>query len=542
MMIDLLYPEDCEKNIKFLISPSAVSNLEIEYIASLICPYNTAYALKILSEFTADINVIHYRQGILRDFIDVPQLEGMLYNSLHTIYNNSKSVFAKAGSTQSFFEISENIEHIDSYIDCINSCHTFYEKHFSKLKSAGMKRVVKELENKYSSEEFHTLISEITELKEVMAGGIKSVTFGVNLDNLMHPSEIALLSVSKEPFREKKLFEKLFSKEQRAEPISNIYCRKSKEGSVVAINQKLFSEIDALSGEYTKHFNTALRAYYSSSVNFLLQIEPQINFYVGVINMMRRFAKMNLPVSIPEILPKEDRIYHCHEMYDMVFASKMYSRFSTEYNSAPLISTNDCKMDEKAEILILTGPNNGGKTTYTRAAGINQVMGQCGLFIAGKTAQISIVNELFVHFPKEEEIGINTSRFTEECKEFKATTERATEYSMILMNESLSSTTPTECLLIAEELMKIFSHIGVRLIFTTHIRELVEKIPQINSVNPQSLLGSITALCDKEGKPLYKIVEGFDDSYKNARYIFERFGISYEEYLKNKKNFDDLNQ
>ena len=142
------------------------------------------------------------------------------------------------------------------------------------------------------------------------------------------------------------------------------------------------------------------------------------------------------------------------------------------------------------------------------------------------------MDNIFVHFPKEEKIGINASRFTEECKQFRDTIGIATDCSFVLMNESLSSTTPTECLIIARELMKIFADIGVRLIYTTHIKELTDSIEEINGGEPKSTLASLTAECDENGRPTYVISRRMPDKTGNAEYIFRKFGISYDEYRK----------
>lgn len=533
--VDLMFPPESgaeEKNAYAKLSPSSVHNLEIEYLAGLICPYNQEYALKILSKPPTDVNVIKYRQDILDDFLNVPELEVILYKSIHTIYNNAKSIYAKIGSTQSFVEINENLEHIDSFIECINSCHTFYERHFSKLKSKGARSVAQALEEKYLSEDFKGLVTEVAELKETFTKGVRSVTLGINFDEHLRPMKIALLSASNEYFREKTLFERIFSRNEVTEPISEIYSRKSKDGELDASNKVLFNEIDALTGEYVRHFNASLRSYYSSSVDFLLKIEPQINFYVGAARLVERTRKMGLPSCRPKILPKESRSFQCSNMYDLVFACKMFGSLLGGRFAAPEIKTNDCEVNG---IVILTGANNGGKTTFTRGAGINQVLAQCGMCVTAESAEIAVTDSIFVHFPKEEEVGINTSRFTEECREFKETTEQAGAYSLILMNESLSSTTPTECLIIAEELMKIFSYMGARVIFTTHIHELIEKKDEINGAGGKSLMTSMIAQCDERGQPTYRIVKGVPDRLRNARYIFERFGISFEEFLKQRE-------
>ncbi|MCH5324352.1 MAG: hypothetical protein J1E39_03985 [Eubacterium sp.] len=532
---DLLYPKNYRKQRETVLPQAAVQNLKLEYIAGALCPHHTEYALKILSQLNTDPAVISYRQDVLEDFINVPELEGVLFKSLHIIYNNAKSVYARVGSTQSFFEINENLEHLGAFIECMEICHGFYEKCYDRLKSEGVRGVATALEDKYNSDDYKDTVKEVAELKRVMGNGIKSATFGINFDELMRPSEVALLSVGTEQFREKGLFERLFSKENVVEPVSNIYARKTKDGALSDINQRLFAEIDALSGDYLRHFNTSMKSYFDTNIDFLLKLEPQINFYIGAANLISRMRQMKLPVCRPMIKDRDSRTFTVKDMYDIAFANKMYRDVYGSGRVSANITVNDCVLDDSARILILTGPNNGGKTTFTRAAGINLVLAQCGLCVAGSSAEISPADNVFVHFPKEEEMGVNASRFTEECKEFADTVKQADDSCMVLMNESLSSTTPGENLVIAEELMKIFADMGVRLIYTTHIREIAMKKDEINSEEPASRMDSIVAECDENGHPTYRIVRKMPDDRRNARDIFDRFGISYREYLKNKK-------
>ena len=124
---DLLFPADAKQKRYNQLAKSAAADLQIEYLAMTLSPYDTEYAQRILSQLVTDPEVISYRQDIVDDFINVPELEAILYKSLHTIYANSKSVYAKAGSTQSFFELTENTVLIESFISCMEECHGFFE-------------------------------------------------------------------------------------------------------------------------------------------------------------------------------------------------------------------------------------------------------------------------------------------------------------------------------------------------------------------------------------------------------------------------------
>lgn len=531
-MINLLYPENYQKSGN-VIYQNAVESLELDYVAMLICPYNTDFALKVLTELITDEAVIKWRQDILEDFMNVPQLELKLYKSIHTIFEGALSVYAKSGSTQSFFELSENISNMESFLECMEDCHKFFAEHVGKLKSEGVKAVLMEIENRYNSDSFKKLVEEIEELKSALNSGIKSITFGVNFDNLLRPSEIMLLSVDKEPLKRKTVFEKLLKKGSSSEPLSEIYARKSKDGTVDAVNEKLFSELDKLGGDYVKRFNSAINLCYEESTEFLVKLAPQIDFYVGAKKLCNRVTELGLPYCRPEILPKSERKFICKNMHDPVLSNKLVTSFVRDYVKIP-VHTNDCTMDNNARIFIITGTNNGGKTTYIRAAAVNQILAQAGLNVFGTEAHISPCDKIFAHYPKEEKVGIDTSRFTEECKAIKETVSEATENSLILMNESLSSTNPYDSLIIGEELLKIFSDIGSRLMFTTHVLEMTNLPEKLNNNDMKSRLESLTAGCDETGRPNYKITKGTPDFSRNAQYIFEKYGISYEAYKKEK--------
>ena len=158
-MISLLYPDNYKQNGR-IIGEKTVESLELKYVAMLICPYNTDFALKVLTELVTDENVIEWRQDILEDFINVPQLEIMLYKSIHTIYEGSLSVYAKSGSTQSFFELNDNISRMEAFVECMEQCHKFVLQYGGKIKSAGVKAVLGKIESNYNSEDFNSSLAK----------------------------------------------------------------------------------------------------------------------------------------------------------------------------------------------------------------------------------------------------------------------------------------------------------------------------------------------------------------------------------------------
>lgn len=531
--VSLLYPDGCRPSGRSL-DERAVKSLELRYIAMLICPYNTEFALGVLTDIVTDEKLISWRQDILEDFISLPQLEIRLYNSIHTIYRNSLEVYARSGAAQSFFELMESVKSIEDFAACMEECHEFICEYGGKVKSEGVKKVLNEIESRYRDGSFKQLMAEVSKLKLALESGVQSVTFGVNLDGLMRPSEVMLLSVSHEQIRRRGIFERLTQRGKNAEPISTVYSRKFKSGDTVAVDQTLFSELDKLGGGFLRQFNVSISNCYKDCTEFLMKLAPEIEFFVGAKDLAERAGSLGLSTCRPKILPMSERKSVLVGMSDPVLVNKVRTLRMTDPD-VPGIRANDCRLDGGGRICIITGTNNGGKTTYLRAAAVNQILFQAGLYVYAQRAELSPCSGIFVHYPSEEKVGINTSRFTEECKDLKAIVGRADENSLLLLNESLSSTNPYDSLIIAEELMKIFADMGCRLLYTTHVLEIAELSPKINRLNLKSSLKTLTAGCDESGKPTYGITEGKPDFSRNAQFIFNKYGISYEKYKSGSK-------
>ena len=131
-------------------------------------------------------------------------------------------------------------------------------------------------------------------------------------------------------------------------------------------------------------------------------------------------------------------------------------------------------------IYVLTGPNRGGKSVITVALGAAVALCQLGLPVPCEYAEISPVDGIFTHFPEGADDTIDKGRLGEECARLREIFDSVTENSLILLDESLSSTGAYEASYIASEILKSFAVIGSRGIFSTHLHELAASVPEIN--------------------------------------------------------------
>ena len=539
-LVDLLYPSEAKKQecldrgVAIAKLPQEyVTNLELETLSRLLCPENSLNALRILTQLNTDTEVMNYRLDILDDFLNVPALESVLYENIHKLYVNEHVNIQKLGLADSFYALNKRFTSLQTFTECITNCHEFCQKYQDKFKSLALKQLTSYFADVYNSEYFDEVKQETEECLKILAKGVKSVTVGINFDDMMRPVEAMLISVSNESIKKKGRFDWIFKHldGDGARAIGKTHSLYNENGGTNDLEAPLFRELKEINSEYIAHLDRAVRAYYKKSTEDVLTFENQMSFYIGAKKLIEAVKARGLDMVRPSYLPMEDRKMKATEIFDLSFYIQMVSNDPMASLKGKII-TNDCTMDENGRFFVLTGANNGGKTTYTRSVGIVQVLAQAGLYVPAQSCEISPVDFIYTHFPKEEEVGLNTSRFTQECKQFKETIDTATKYSMLLLNESIQSTTPTECVYIATELTKIFRCVGVRGVYATHLLELARSLDTLNAeVEGDTKLVSIVTTVDESGdqKRLYKIIRSAPQEFGYARSIYEKFGVSFEE-------------
>ena len=538
-LVDLMYPSE-EKKRQHLERGAAltklpqdyITNLELEQLSRLICPEYALNAQRVFTQLSTDPETLNYRLDILEDFLNVPALEAVLYENVHKLYINEHVNVQKLGLADSFFALNQRLESLKTFIECITKCHEFCDKNKQKFNSEALKGLAEYFASVYNSEYFDEVKRETDECLRLLAKGVKSVTVGINFDDMMRPVEAMLLSVATDPIKKKGRFDWIFKHLDNGDrAIGRTHSLYNENGGTNDLEAPLFRELKEVNSEYISHLDTAIRAYFKKSTEDILTFENQMSFYIGAKRLVEAVRARGLEMCRPKYLPMEERRMNAKGVFDLSFYIQMVGSDPMGSLKGKII-TNDCRFDDDGRFFVLTGANNGGKTTYTRAIGIIQVFAQAGIYVPCTECEISPVDFIYTHFPKEEEVGLNTSRFTQECKQFKETVDTATRYSLLLLNESIQSTTPTECVYIATELTKIFRCVGVRGVYATHLLELARSLDRLNEeVEGDTKLVSLITTVDTsdDNRRLYRIERAAPQEFGYARTIYEKFGVSFEE-------------
>ena len=195
---------------------------------------------------------------------------------------------------------------------------------------------------------------------------------------------------------------------------------------------------------------------------------------------------------------------------------------------------NDITFDSETSIFVLTGPNRGGKSVVTCAVGLAQAMMQLGMFVPAAEAVISPADGIFTHFPTGSDDTIDKGRLGEECARLMSIFDKISESSLVLLDESLSSTGSYEASYIAAEVLAGLAKFRCRCLFSTHLHELAAEIDSINEKSEGEGGGRIDTLVAGiyDGKRSFKIVRAKPDGKSYARDIAEKYGLTYENIIK----------
>ncbi len=329
--------------------------------------------------------------------------------------------------------------------------------------------------------------------------------------------------------------------------------------------QPLFRDLDRVLRSAVRPIADFLSHYARVSSQFLLGLEQELAFYVGAVRFVNHLRDQGLPLCRAELAPEAERVSQVEGIYNVNLAlrlggggatanvagaaAKVASATAHAAGATPSVAgivLNDIHFGDEGRVFVLTGPNRGGKTTFTQAVGLAHVLHQSGLLVPGVSARLSPVDAILTHFPMAEEYSRNAGRLGEEAQRLEAIFRRATPQSLILLNESLFSTSPGECLYLARDVVRALRYLGARSIYATHLHELAANVQEINQQTPgtgcvASLVATVERAAPQDGNagqadgdldvasPTFRIEPGPPMGLSYARQIATRYGISFEQ-------------
>ena len=480
--------------------------------------------------FTFSKDVMKYRNEVFSDMMSCPALSATL-NKLMPVLTDVTELRRLEADSNNTDDYLSSITEIELYISCIEILYEGLSSVKDEIKSRAFKTLEERIRYLAESDYYKELNVKLNELTKRVRE-IKSVSIGVNLDSQLRPQYAGVLSINSEPFKSGDAIDKILRlnfKDDEYTCIANLvpFGKKQSDNQRTAMSIAFNSAINDVYRSSLRSWKKIVQAYVLENTDFLIGLMPEIEFVVKGTEMQNKLISKGCWLTEPEIAPIDECIFDADDLYNPAVALKL--------PDGEEIVPNDVRFNENdATIYVLTGPNRGGKSVITCAIGLGVAMMQLGMFVPAKNAKISPVDAIFTHFPTGADDTIDKGRLGEECARLGEIFDAVTKESLVLLDESFSSTGSYEGSYIAAEVLSGISMVGCRCLFATHLHELASEIDRINAesqakggVKIDTLVAGI-----EEGKRSFKIFRAKPDGKSYARDIAERYGLTYENIIK----------
>jgi DNA mismatch repair ATPase MutS len=544
--ISLLHPDGAPpRQADSIVAGPAIRDLELDRLAAdLAGPgVSTPTVQEILSRAPSDVATIQYRQDIVRDLRNSPALVDALAGTIGSM--QELTVFSRSASagTHPLLESVWRLSELEIYVDLVERLYSALRDR--EVTSAGLVSLQADMEARRSSPAFAELRTELPSLR----AGLKlrrSLTIGINLDERLRPVQAALISVNDRAFEERQFLSRFFGAATGNPYVTQTTLHTTAEASLLHTDGRdrlplapLFQELESVLRSVLRPMARQLRDFVSVNTGVFTTLLPELAFFCGAVSALGRLEQAGNPLVFPRITDPSDRVAEFRGLYNLRLAAHRVQ--SKDHD--PVVG-NDLLMNDRARIFVLTGPNGGGKTTFTQAAGMAVVLAQAGLPVPATDALISPADRIVTHFPVEEDYDDDLGRFEDEVRRVSAVFDAVTERTLVLLNEPLTSTGPAEAIEIAGDVLAGFALAGVRGIFTTHFHQLAAQGTALNEeVDGLSRIGTLSAglgsgSTEERGVKsdpsirTYRIEEGPPEGSSHARDVAVRFRIDRQSLVR----------
>jgi len=264
-------------------------------------------------------------------------------------------------------------------------------------------------------------------------------------------------------------------------------------------------------GALDRYFQ-AHRDFFDSGVT---AFDRDAQFYLAYLGHIAPLRSSGLPFCYPHLSdrPSSSRV---KAVFDLALADKVNQPGS----SRPNVVTNDLHLGPNERIVVVTGPNSGGKTTFARALGQVHYLASLGLLVPANEADLVLADAVFTSFGQEEQLGTPRSHLEDELVHLHEVIAQASPRSVVVMNESFSSTTLRDAAVLGRSVLAQLLESGSLCIYVTFVDELAE-------ANGETVSMVVTVHPEDPVLRTYKVVRKPPEGLAYAAALAERYGLTY---------------
>jgi DNA mismatch repair ATPase MutS len=431
----------------------------------------------------SDLATIQYRQDILRDCRAHEPIVREIYALMAaTLETQKKSYYLSSGRYPAGI-LSSSITVLESLVDVLRKLRTIAEQHSATFASDGFQRLFAMLCEELSDDYFAAIRDHLWRLKfkrgvlisAQLGEGTKGVNYVLCKDDAPEQTWVSEL----------------------LEMITGWFGRRAAPAYSFKIppqDDSRARELALLKDRGVNLVANALAQATDHVLSFFGVLRTELAFYIGCLNLHRRLTSQGQPVCFPSPVAAGERQQSAVGLYDVGLALN---------STRPVVVGNELAAEGKSLILV-TGANQGGKSTFLRSVGVAQLMMQCGMFVAATAFTANVCERIFTHYRRAEDAAMNSGKFDEELSRMSDIVDGVLPNSLVLFNESFAATNEREGSEIARQIVSALVERRVKVVFVTHQYDFAHGVL---GWDPAPVL-FLRAERRPDGARTFKIVEG----------------------------------
>jgi len=394
----------------------------------------------VLSGLT-DPDAIVYRQQVLADCLEHPEIIRQLYQLALEALENERTtggLFTLASPDQI---LSRSVRVLELHLDVLRRLRQIAGQQAASFRSEGFTRFFAMLAGELADDYLEAVEHHLREL-EFKRGVVESAELAKGFKGRRY--------IVRTP-REQRWTERL--------PFGNR--SDSYSFTIPPRDENGFRSLEAIEGRGINGVADSVAQSADHVKSFFSMLRLELAFYLGCLNLHDRLAGTGEPACFPEPLAASQLTLTAQGIYDVCLTLHLQDR----------VIGNDVNADGKSLVMI-TGANQGGKSTLLRSLGLAHLMMQAGMFTGARSFRAGVCNGVFTHYKREEDATMERGKLDEELSRMSAIAGQITRHSILLCNESFASTNEREGSEIARQVVKAMLRKQIKVFFVTHMYDL----------------------------------------------------------------------